>query len=174
MNTALFMKRDHIMTKSKAVFFLKEILYFLIVLCVAFFGNLLTFSKITPRYVSDNPGYSSETYQYNYLLYALGFMLFVAALVLLYIFLLKKDMPVFAKGGFIFKAITCIIPVPFSIAMLYAHVLTGLFKLGFNGDMYPGFLLAFSFLGWPIINTLFLWIMFIKTVIAERSTANSK
>lgn len=98
----------------------------------------------------------SDNYQYNYVAYALGWLLFLTYLIVAYIFLLKRPMIWMKNFGTGCKVLYIFLALLFCFIMIFVLVLAMFFKLGFTENMFPENLIFVTIYGFPISTALFL------------------
>jgi hypothetical protein len=138
------------MDRIKIKFLAAEILFMLVCAleaCVAFAAQLLERTVVSTSYSFMFP---SIAYEYNALLYALGWVLYVLfVFVALWFFKLKVTAP--HAPGRIYKLISVVIAVLLAILTGIGLSVVAFFYLGFGGYMRPEFLMYLSVAGMPAI-----------------------
>lgn len=148
----------------------KESLYMLAMSLIACVAALI--QTIAKKYVGDYSSFifSGSNYQYNFVLYACGLLLFVGAAILLYKLILAKDFKKIDEITIPLRIVIWLMLVIWGIVMLAAIVFV-LFMciLGLSNNLLPGFCLAVTMFGWPILIVIFLVVMSVKNLIKKRA-----
>lgn len=98
----------------------------------------------------------SDNYQYNYVAYATGWVLFLAYLIVSYIFLLRRPMIWMKNYGAGCKILYVFLALFFCFIMIFVLVLFMFFKLGLTENMLPENLLLVTIYGFPISTDVLL------------------
>ena len=138
------------MDKTKIKFMVAEFLFMLV--CGLDAGVAFAAQMLERTVIGKNAGsfFASIAYEYNILLYILGWVLYVLfVFVALWFFKLKVTAP--HASGKIYKTICIIIAVLMAVATGLLLIFEAFMFLGIGGHVEPRFLMYLSVIGMPVL-----------------------
>ena len=126
----------------------------LIILSACLFGFVQTLGKV---YVSEWSSIlaTGSSYRYNYVIYFIGLVLFLASMNILYRIFLKKKLEITPFNSH--EKTASVILVIFGCLVMFIALLIGsMALLGMTDHLVPNVLFYITLIGWPVVTMIYM------------------